>query len=195
MAGSSRDSSIARLSCLAGPVAVVFAWIIIGLSWWLNRNWFIFTRDAYSDFGSNESCCPGLYNYGLIITGLVVMVYGSCIAWLAQNKLETGGGFYMFLAGIFLALIGVYPSGTRPHVFVSTWFFIQADLALILTTAGLYARRKTPENGALLTGMVMAFPIALLIEALIGWPSAATIETFGILVIDAGVLWTTKAYL
>jgi len=29
-------------------------------------------------------------------------------------------------------LIGIFPSGTRPHTFVSTWFFIQGDLAIII---------------------------------------------------------------
>jgi Predicted membrane protein len=37
----------------------------------------------------------------------------------------------VFVAGLFLALIGIYHAGTRPHVFVSTWFFVQMDTALI----------------------------------------------------------------
>ena len=126
---------------------------------------------------------PWLYNLGLIAVGLMVVAYGACQALLHDSKAGVLGGGYMALAGVFLALIGVFPSGTRPHTFVSTWFFIQIDLALILlawATARLGGRLSRPA----LALAVAAWPIAGIVEALIGWPSAAVLEAYGIIVID-----------
>ncbi len=173
---------------IIGPVAVVVAWAIIGLSWYLNSSWFVFTRDAYSDFGGSQSCCPNLYNYGLIFVGFLLILYGLIIWKIGVNKLEVTGGAFMVLAGIFLALIGIYPSGTRPHTFVSTWFFIQADIALIPLLAGLWLRVRSPISGAVFWAELLAFPVAIAIAILIGWSSAAVIETYGIIIIDIGVL-------
>ncbi len=184
-----------KLACWAGVAAVVIAWIVIGASWYMNRNWFVFTRDAFSDLGSEHSCCPGLYNYGLILTGLVIIVYGYCLYHLAKAKLEVLGAGYVGLAGVFLGLIGVFPEGTRPHVFVSTWFFIQMDLGLIFQSIGFYIRTRRGEGlwGAVLS--ILAFPVAILVGLTIGWPSAAVLEAYGIVVIDAIVVLLSKGYL
>lgn len=167
-----------------GPIAVVLAWIIIGASWYLNRDWFVFTRDAFSDFGGSNSCCPGLYNYGLITVGVLLALYGVAIAGLGENKLEVSGGGYMVLAGVFLMLIGVFYEGTRPHTFVSTWFFIQADVSLALVTLGLWRRMKTPTSLSGFAAAVAAFPVAIILAVTVGWPSAAVLEAYGVIVID-----------
>jgi len=167
-----------------GPIAVVVAWIVIGLSWHLNNDWFIFTRHAYSDFGGSMSCCPELYNYGLMLVGLLLGLYGISITGLASNKIEVMGGSYMIMAGVFLALIGIFPSGTRPHTFVSTWFFIQADIALMITSLGLWRRLRSPLAFAGFASSLAAFPVAIILDSIFGWPSAAVIETYGIIVID-----------
>ncbi len=81
------------------------------------------------------------------------------------------------------------PPGTRPHTFVSTWFFIQADLALIAIGMELWGFLA----GRLIVALsVLAFPLALLVGATLGWPSTAILETYGILIIDAGVLLATS---
>ncbi len=173
----------ARPCILLGPLAAAAAWLVIGASWLVNADWFVFTRDAFSDLGGPGARMPWLYNLGLIAVGLMVVAYGACQALLHDSKAGVLGGGYMALAGVFLALIGVFPSGTRPHTFVSTWFFIQIDLALILlawATARLGGRLSRPA----LALAVAAWPVAGIVEALIGWPSAAVLEAYGIIVID-----------
>jgi len=101
-----------RILICMGLVAIAFAWVVIGASWILNP-WFVFTEDAFSDFGGSESCCPELYNYGLMITGMLIVLYGLAICIVADEKLEVAGGSYVILAGIFLALIGVFPLGNK----------------------------------------------------------------------------------
>ena len=186
---------IRRLACLAGIAAVVVAWLVIGASWYLNKNWFIFTRDAFSDLGGERSCCPGLYNIGLVLTGFIILIYSFCLYYLAKAKLEVLGAGYVGLAGVFLGLIGVFPEGTRPHVFVSTWFFVQMDLGLIFQSIGFYIRTRKREGLWSAVLSLLAFPVAILVGLIVGWPSAAVLEAYGIIVIDAVVLLLSKGYM
>ncbi len=186
---------MARRCALLGPLAVAAGWLVIAAAWWLNRDWFVFTRDAFSDLGGPGACCPWVYNYGLILVGLIVALFGACVASAAPGRLEVVGGAYLALAGVFLALIGFYPSGTRPHTFVSAWFFVQSDLGLVASLAGVWRRRRSPLCGVALAASVLAFPVAGLVEALVGWPSAAVLEAYGVIVIDLGVLALAHAYL
>jgi len=173
--------------------AVLGAWGVIGASWELNRGWFVFTRDAFSDFGGPRSCCPGLYNYGLMTIGALIIVLGYCMALASRGKIETAGAAYAALAGVFLGFIGYYHAGTRPHVFVSTWFFVQMDVALAMLSAGL-SRRGCRLAGPALYASIGAFPVAGLVGVLVGWPSAAVLETYGILVIDFSVVLLAFCY-
>lgn len=182
-----------RLIIYFGIVAVIFAWIVIGASWVLNP-WFVFTRDAFSDFGGPHSSCPGLYNYGLIITGMFVVIYSFAICSLAKNKLEIIGGAYVALAGIFLALIGIFPSGTEPHGFVSTWFFLQMFIALIILGLGMKIRGLKYGREITIIAAI-SVPLAIILEILWGWPSAAVLETYGIIIIDICVIMVSMAYL
>lgn len=175
-----------------GVVAIVFAWIIIFLNWILNP-WFIFTKHAYSDFGAGRACCPWLYNVGLIITGILLILFSFGLTYLAQNKIEVFGAGNIFVGGIFLALIGIFPGGTYPHVCVSTWFFIQMNIAFLIIGVGMTVRKS--EFGLIILLLaLLEMPFALIIELLVGWPSAAVIETYGIIFIDASVVLLTLDY-
>ena len=172
-----------RLLCLSGPAAMLLAWTVIGVSWSLNP-WFRFTRDAFSDLGGEEACCSWLYNYGLIATGLLLMAYGACLYISAHSKLGAAGASHLFLAGVFLALIGVFPAGTRPHTFVSSWFFLQTYAAYTVLGIALWGEGSWVGKPVVALSL-MALPVAVLVELVVGWPSAAVLEAYGIAVIDA----------
>jgi hypothetical membrane protein len=184
-------NAILILLLLIGLSAIVVAWVFIGLSWYLNSDWFVFTENAFSDLGGPKSCCPWIYNYGLITTGILLILYSVGLTAVGYNRYEVIGGSYMLIAGIFLVLIGVFPTGTRPHTFVSAWFFIQSDLALTVLSYGLW--RRTGSNNILVIFIMglLAIPVAILVELLIGWPSAAVLETYGIVIIDVSVFMIT----
>lgn len=183
-----------RLPCLLGVIAAIAAWLVIGASWALNRDWFVFTKHAFSDFGGEGARYPWLYNYGLITVGLVIVLFAVCPYRLARHRLEAFGSGLLFTAGLFLALIGVFPAGTRPHVFVSTWFFIQMDMALIALSIGAYNATGDPLARLAAIVSAVAFPVYILLEILVGWPSAAVSETYGIIIIDAAVILLTLNY-
>ena len=174
---------ISKYLVFLGLVAIVYAWIVIMTSIHYNP-WFVFTRDAFSDLGTSQANKPEIYNLGLISTGLLVMLYSIGIGYLSRNKIEDWAASFVFIGGIFLALIGVFPGGTRPHTFVSSWFFIQMDLAILLWGIGHYF------SGAHRYGVFLA--LLSIVSGIIGfsidWPSAAVAEAFGIIIIDVWVI-------
>lgn len=190
---SVRDT-LRRAACLAGPLAVVLAWIVILAAWWLNRSWFIYTEHAFSDLGGPRSCCPGLYNIGLMLVAAAIAVFSLCVLSVESSKLGVLGAGYFVIAAIFLALIGVFPAGTRHHVCVSTWFFVQADMALALLTAHIYRVRRSLPWLLLFLAALLAWPVAILVELAVGWPSAAVLETYGIIIIDVASLGVFAYY-
>lgn len=162
--------------------AALLAWTVILLSISYNP-WFVFTKHAFSDLGGPAAEKAWIYNYGLIATGALVLLYSLALMMNAANKVENAGGAFISIAGIFLALIGAYPSGTRPHTFVSIWFFAQTDLAVIAWGIGLLLR-GWKVLGAVITAMSITGPA---LAVAINWPSAATLEAYGIAIVDAWV--------
>ena len=175
---------------LLGPLVAGAAWLVILASWWLNRDWFTYTRHAFSDLGGLRSCCPGLYNYGLVVLGTLFSLYGIGVTIRACTRLGVVGGGYIVIAGIFLSLIGVFPTGTRHHVCVSTWFFIQSYLGLILVLAEVAGHNKAAKYA--LAAMLASIPAGIAIAIWPGWPSAAVLETYLILFIDTAVIVITR---
>ncbi len=107
------------------------------------------------------------------------MLFAVYLVLISQTKLQIVGGAYISVAAIFLALIGLYPGGTRPHVFVSTYFFVQFFLGMFLY--GLGSEKRVRNISTLLF-------ILAIIGTLIEWPSVALIETYEILLIMAFAL-------
>ncbi len=171
---------------LAGIIAAVLAWVVIIISISVNP-WFKITKNAFSDLGGPHAVDPWIYNYGLIITSVFVDLYSINLLINSRNKVESFASAFVLIAGLFLALIGIYHAGTRPHVFVSTWFFVQMDMALITWGIGsLMAGDRRTGLFSLILGVLSPIPAIL-----IPWPSAAMEETYGILIIDVWVIVMT----
>ena len=170
----------------SGIIAVILAWVVIAVSISVNP-WFVFIKNAFSDLGGPYATDPWIYNYGLIITSVFVDLYSINLLLTSRNKVESFASAFVFVAGLFLALIGIYHAGTRPHVFVSTWFFVQMDMALIAWGIGsLMGGDRGLGLFSLLLGVLAPIPASL-----IPWPSAATEEAYGIVIIDIWVVVRT----
>ncbi|MEM2214838.1 MAG: DUF998 domain-containing protein [Candidatus Nezhaarchaeales archaeon] len=174
---------------LCGVAAVVLAWLVILLS--INRNpWFDLFKHALSDLGGPRAFDPWIYNLGLLITGVIALIYALYLAYFSTGKVALYASAFVFIAGIFLALIGIFPSGTRPHTFVSSWFFVQMWMAILASSIDFLAKKKM-FSGMILLSISIAGPlIALLIE----WPSVALLEVYGIILIDAYIVVLTVNY-
>lgn len=182
-------SSIGKLFRFTGLAASVLVWMVILLSIFHNP-WFVFTKHAFSDLGGPEAANPWIYNYGMILLGILGFLYSLTLIEDAANKIETVGGAFMLIAGIFLALIGLYPSGTSPHNWVSTWFFVQAGLAIISWGIGLLLS-GFKNLGTVFTAMgVLGGMFAIFID----WPSVAVLEAYGICIIEVWIVLMLKVH-
>jgi len=170
-----------------GLLASVLFWAVTSLAIIYNP-WFSLMMHAFSDLGGSMANQPWIYNYGLMITGAVALMYAFALIEDARNKVEVVGGAFMFIAGVFLALIGIYPSGTKPHTFVSSWFFTQADLAMGTWGIGLVLEnRKALGIASVAMGLLAPFAAVL-----IKWPSVAVLEAYGIILISAWIVLMLK---
>ena len=143
-----RFATYMKFLFLLGPAATILAWLVILYCISLN-SWFDFARNAFSDLGTSRATHPEIYNVGLIVTGIMLMLYSVGLGLFSENKPEQWSSAFLFISGVFLALIGLYHGGTRPHTFVSTWFFIQTDMALFLWGLGLTSTNTHWKAGIL----------------------------------------------
>ncbi|QDA32401.1 DUF998 domain-containing protein [Thermococcus indicus] len=158
----------------SGIAGGVIYWLFV--AWAVKENpWFSFWENALSDLGTAEANFPWIYNYGLMFTAVFILAFSIYLIISAENKLETVGGAYVSISAIFLALIGVFPGGTRPHTFVSTYFFVQFFLGMLIYGAG-------SKDRVIRYGSGLLFALALL-GTLVSWPSVALIETYEIVLI------------
>ncbi len=168
-----------------GAVASAYIWVIILICYHYNPS-FVFTQGALSQFGAPSATYPFIYNiFGMIVTGLLLMLFSVSLVGLSKNKLETVGSSFLFISSIFLMLIGVFFAGTRPHIFVSTYFYYQADLAIIAFGLGSILHDKFEGVLSLVIGIS-----APIIASIVKWPSSATLEVFGIICIEVWALMT-----
>jgi len=181
-----RVSAVTRY---CGVAAAVVAWAVFAYTISVNP-WFVFTEHAFSDLGGPMATQPGAYNAGMMASGALMILYSVRCLEDSRNKLETVGGAFLAVAGLFLIFIGVYPSGTRPHGFVSLWFFAQADLAIMAWGVGLMGRGER-RLGALVSALGFLSPVVAL---LVPWPSTATVEAFGIVVMNVWVVLMQRVH-
>jgi hypothetical membrane protein len=174
---------------LAGVAGVILAWVVIYLA--ISHNpWFVFTEHAFSDLGGPMAEDAGIFNNGLIVLGGLFILYALTLIGDAINKVETVGGAFALMAGVFLALIGVYPSGTTPHTFVSIWFFVQADVAITVWGIGILLS-GWDVFGLVFTCIGIVGP---LIAVAVTWPSIAVVEAYGIALIDVWVVLMLRVH-
>ncbi|ABW01570.1 DUF998 domain-containing protein [Caldivirga maquilingensis] len=177
---------VSKILTYMGIAAAVLAWVIILTSISLNP-WFNMFSNALSDLGNPHANYYWLYNYGLVLTATLMLLFSLYLLFVSENKVEAMGSSFVTIASIFLALIGIFHEGTYPHTFVSEWFFTQMDLAVVTWSIGLIVGRRLNYGiPLLLLGLIAPIP-ALLIK----WPSTAILETYGIVIIDAWAIAAT----
>jgi len=174
---------------LAGVAGAILILVVIYFAI-LHNPWFVFTEHAFSDLGGPMAEDPEIFNTGLILLGGLFILYALTLIQDAINKVETVGGAFTLMAGIFLTLIGVYPSGTTPHTFVSIWFFVQADVAITIWGIGILLS-GWDVFGAVFTCIGIVGPM---IAVAVTWPSIAVVEAYGIALIDVWVVLMLRVH-
>jgi hypothetical membrane protein len=151
-----------RVSGLFGIISPILAFILISLAI-LYAPWFSWTGNALSDLGVHDESAV-LFNSGLIVGGILSIVFAVGVMRFYKNQtVDRDGAFFLLLAGIFLASIGIFPE-TAPnniHYIVSVAFFAVFPVALLIQSAALLS---TPAHRKL-----GAFTLVMSITAVIPW--------------------------
>jgi len=165
-----------------GLVSGISGWMVILVS--IQRNpWFVFTEHAFSDLGGHMATDAWLFSNGMILTGLMIVLYSVYLVHESFNKPTTVGAAFLMISGVFLTLIGVFPSGTQHHYFVSVWFFTQSDLSILAWGMGLIGGKKDGLGKLFVTLGILGPLLAVIVP----WPSTAVVEAFGILIMSIWV--------
>ncbi len=162
---------------LSGVIAIIVYWSFTIASI-LQNPWFSIMHNALSDLGNLKANDPWIYNYGLIATTPFLFIFSIYLIYIAKNKVQCIGGAFITISSFFLTFIGVFHSGTRPHVFVSTYFFLQFFLGMLVFGA------LSNRNLRILTSIIFAVALG---GAFLPWPSVATIEIYEIALIGVFV--------
>jgi len=163
-----------------GVITLIVYWTFTIIS--ISQNpWFSVMHNALSDLGANNANAPWLYNYGLIFSFPLLFIFSIYLIAIANNKLQIIGGSFITISSIFLAFIGIFHSGTKPHIFVSTYFFLQFFFGMLIF--GIATTRIRIAS-------IILFTLAL-IGAFLPWPSVATIEIYEISIIGTFVILIT----
>lgn len=181
---------IMKVLSFLGIIAALVSWLFILTSilfnqWWISR----FTTGALSELGTPNQGVnyPWIYNDGLIITSIIAIVYSCYLVYISGNKLQVVGSSFFIIASFFLMLIGIYHGGTYPHVFVSTYFFVQADVSIVVWAIGLIYSKRNLGYYMLILGI-----LGPILAKLLPLTSSAEVEVLGIFVID---IWVFMIYL
>ena len=166
---------------------MVGGWVVILAA--ISRNpWFMFTDNAFSDLGNPMANDPWLFNYGMIINGLLIVLFSIYLIEASFNKTGTVGGGFMTITGAFLVLIGVFHEGSPNHFFVSLWFFTQADLAILVWGLALFRDSRWSRYG---WGFLALSVVGTAVAFVVPWPSTAVVEAYGILIMNLWVVLMT----
>lgn len=165
-------------------IALIGGWLVILVS--ISRNsWFVFTENAFSDLGGPLARDPWIFNYGLILNGFLIILYGVYLVKVSFNKMSSIGGGSMIITGMVLILIGLYPEGTGLHYFVSIWFFTQADITILTWGLALIDKPDWRKRAIL---FLLLSTIGPIIAWVIPWPSIAVAEAYGIGIMNIWVI-------
>lgn len=132
-----------RISGICGIVTplVVFTCISLAINYSPQFSW---TENALSDLGVQEGVTAPLFNYGLITSGFLALIFATGVFNLIQTStLRKIGATVFALDTIALTAIGVFPENAKPmHFYASVTFFLLFPTSMFILTATLLQQRQ-----------------------------------------------------
>jgi|CryGeyStandDraft_7_1057128.scaffolds.fasta_scaffold85511_2 hypothetical membrane protein len=146
--------------------------------------WFSWTANALSDLG--VSGAASIFNSGLIVGGILMMVFAAGLLVVSGRALERAGAALLFIGAIALSCIGVFTESAGDiHTYVAVAFFGISALSFFLIGAGLMvAGSKKFGLLTVLAGILVGVPWAFVST----WSGLAIPETLSAVVIFIWVI-------
>lgn len=153
-----------KLSGVYGVLAPVlaFAFILAAITSYPPFSW---TSNALSDLGVVPGVTAGVFNSGLIICGVLCLMFTIGLYVLLSESMVGRVGVFVFgLACVALTAIGTFPEDVSPtHYLVSVAFFVLLPISLLIIVGGFWRTGQVRMAVfTLLTAIVAALPWVLL---------------------------------
>ncbi|MCL6578031.1 MAG: DUF998 domain-containing protein [Candidatus Bathyarchaeota archaeon] len=157
---NSRNFNLLRISGISGVITPVVAFTFISLAITYSPS-FIWTDNALSDLGIQEGVTAPLFNYGLIISGILTLVFACGLFVLLSNRsMGKIGAFIFVLDALALTAIGVFPENITPtHYQVSVAFFALYPISMFVIGASFLLEKQTKMG--LFTFLTAAIAVAV----------------------------------
>jgi len=112
---------ISGISGILAPI-IAFTLILLAISYSPSFSW---TENALSDLGVQEGLTAFLFNNGLIITGVLAILFDTGLFTFLPENLSSRLSALVFVFDAFaLTAIGVFPENVKPiHFYASITFF------------------------------------------------------------------------
>jgi len=125
-----------KISGVSGILAPIVAFTLISLAI-ASYPQFSWTENALSDLGVQEDVTAILFNSGLIIAGILALIFATGLfIFLREKMLGRIGAFVLILATMALIAIGVFPENVRPiHYYASVAFFVLFPISMLFIVA------------------------------------------------------------
>lgn len=146
--------------------ATAFAFVLLAVVCSPQFSW---TGNALSDLGVQEGVAAILFNSGLIIGGILALVFVSGLFVLQKTILGRIGVFIFVLAALALMAVGVFPESHEPtHYYVSVALFVLLAVSMLVFGATFLLEAKAKMGlFTFLTAIVV--PITWVIHWTIGF--------------------------
>ncbi|MCD6449829.1 MAG: DUF998 domain-containing protein [Thermotogaceae bacterium] len=159
-----------------GLISMSIFWIFTFISIHLNP-WFDISRCTFSKLGKiGLANYPWVFSAGTMIGGIFMICYGIEIIRNTTRKLQTVGGSYVLLSGVFMMLVGLFPDGTKPHDFIALSTFL-----LFYTGIMLFGVGNSKKSLKLSTTLVFIMALAGLLCPC--WASLGYLEIYGLILV------------
>lgn len=150
---------------------------------------FSWTDNALSDLGVMPGPTAVLFNTGLIISGILTILFATGL-YLSFEKSALGrfGAMIFSLCAVALTSIGVFMENMRPmHVYASVAFFALFPVSMFVFTASFFLLAK-PEKAVFTLAVALFAALVWVLEFVIRYvPGVAIPETLSAL---AASLWS-----
>ncbi len=132
-----------KIAAAAGLVAppLVFAFILTAIATWPKFSWF---NNALSDLGVQNGATAVIFNTGLIVGGLLFIIFAIGLFNIASKRIVSKAGAAIFvLACLMLIAIGVFNENFSPtHYLVSVGLFVFMPISMLTLAAAFWVEGK-----------------------------------------------------
>jgi hypothetical membrane protein len=152
---------IARIPGFCGVVGPIISLSLV-LAAVLCAPWFSWTGNYLSDLGANRDAVAVLFNSGVIVGGVLTVIFAIGLKGTLPGLTQGGvGAIALILGAIALCCVGIFPETAGViHVYVSAFYFALVIIALLLI--GFAMMREPSERNLglfiFITGLFICTP-------------------------------------